>query len=330
MRRTILAVLLLTIGASLIATGTVELSVDNPVFDFGTVMEGSFVIHKFVLTNTGDESLTITRVSTSCGCTTTALAKSTLEPGDSVELEAVFDTNGYGGRKVTKGIYVYVNDGTDAALSLRMTGEVKRVADYNITAGDLYLNFYLLIDLRSPDAYAAGHLSGAENIPYEELEGWVEYLPRNFLTIVYDQDGTLGDLAAQWLLDQGFTAAKSLLGGLDGPADTTQPAADYNIDADTLNRISLLLVDLRSPDEYAAGHLFGAVNLPYAELKREIASLPDDSAIVVYDQDGTLGDLAAQWLIVQGFKDTKSLLGGLDGWIEGYGQEFIWPPSETE
>ncbi len=218
MRRTILAVLVMILGASALATGTVELSVDNPVFDFGTVVEGSFVIHTFVLTNTGDETLTITKVRTTCGCTTTALAKSTLDPGESVELQGIFDTTGYGGRTVTKGIYIYVNDADIPTVTLKMTGGVIEIADYNITAGDLYLNFFLLIDLRSPDDYAAGHLFGAVNIPYEEITRWVDYLPRNLLIVVYDQDGTLGDQVAQWLIAKGFDPmnVKSLFNGLDG------------------------------------------------------------------------------------------------------------------
>lgn len=215
MRRTIVFAVLLILGASVLAAGTVELSVDNAEYDFGSVVEGSFIIHKFVLTNTGDEPLTITRVRTSCGCTTIALAESTLDPGDSVELQVVFDTAGYGGRTVTKGIYVYVN-GTDLpTLTLKLTGEVKKVADYNIPAGDLYLNFFLLIDLRGPDDYAAGHLFGAVNIPYEELGDWIDYLPHDLLIVLYDQDGTLGDQAARSLIDRGFKNAKSLLGGLD-------------------------------------------------------------------------------------------------------------------
>jgi len=154
-------------------------------------------------------------VKTSCGCTTTALDKSILEPSDSVELQAVFDTAGYGGRTVTKGIYIHVNDADLPSLTLKMTGEVKKIADYNIAAGDLYLNFFLLIDLRSPDDYAAGHLFGAVNIPYDELADWIAYLPHELLLVVYDQDGTLSDQASQWLIDQGFKSAKSLLGGID-------------------------------------------------------------------------------------------------------------------
>jgi len=75
--------------------------------------------------------------------------------------------------------------------------------------------FYLLIDLRDPEAYAAGHLMGAINISYWELENWSSRLPREARTIVlYDQDGTLSDLAAQKLSTQGFDKARSLLGGL--------------------------------------------------------------------------------------------------------------------
>lgn len=50
-----------------------KISVDNAVYDFGEVLEGIAVIHTFILSNVGDESLAIEQVHTSCGCTTTAV-----------------------------------------------------------------------------------------------------------------------------------------------------------------------------------------------------------------------------------------------------------------
>jgi len=145
-------------------------SVDNPVYDFGEVLKGSLVIHTFALTNVGDETLTINRVRTSCGCTTTTLSNTSLAPGESVGLESVFDTWGYGGR-VLKSIFVESNDPDTPRLTLRLTGVVKEPEPYHIAVGDLNYLFYLLIDLREPEDYAVGHLMGTINIPYAELEG---------------------------------------------------------------------------------------------------------------------------------------------------------------
>lgn len=189
------------------------ISVDEAEFVFDPVMEGAFVTHVFVLTNVGGKMLEIERVRVSCGCTAMALSKTTLEPGESVELEAVLDTVGYGGREIIKTIYVESNDPRTPRLMLAMKGEVRALAPYHIAAGDVNYLLYLMIDLRSPEAFASGHLMGAVNIPFNELGDWIPLLPENVLIIVYDEDGSLADLAAHVLIDFGHRDAKSLLGG---------------------------------------------------------------------------------------------------------------------
>jgi rhodanese-related sulfurtransferase/biotin operon repressor len=42
------------------------------------------------------------------------------------------------------------------------------------------------------------------------------------------------------------------------------------------------LIDTRPPEEFAAGHLPGAINLPLSELKRRLRELPRDQGIVAY------------------------------------------------
>ena len=44
----------------------------------------------------------------------------------------------------------------------------------------------------------------------------------------------------------------------------------------------LVVVDVRPPEEYAAGHIAGAVSLPLAELSRRIGELPHGSTVVAY------------------------------------------------
>ena len=165
---TVTLLVCLTMGIT--GAATPRSSVDNPIYNFGEVLKGSLVIHTFTLTNVGDETLTINRVRTSCGCTTTTLSNTSLAPGESVGLEAVFDTWGYGGR-VLKSIFVETNDPDTPRLTLRLTGVVKEPEPYHIAVGDLNYLFYLLIDLREPEDYAVGHLMGAINIPYAELAG---------------------------------------------------------------------------------------------------------------------------------------------------------------
>jgi len=214
MRKIGLVMLFVVLGLGAVAMAAPRISVDTPVYDFGEILEGLAVVHTFVLQNVGDGPLTIDDVQVSCGCTTTSLAKSTLAPGESVDLEVTFDSAGFSGT-MTKNIYVKSNDPATPKFTLQLTGTVRRPQAYNIAVSDLNYLFYLLVDLRTPQEYATLHLLGAINIPYNELDGWISHLPKGVLIIVYDKDGTLSDQAVQMLNETGFPEAKSLLGGLN-------------------------------------------------------------------------------------------------------------------
>ena len=214
MRKIGMSILLSIVTVGIIVGAAPKIEVDDPIFDFGEVLEGIAVSHVFVLTNSGDEPLMIEKVLAACGCTTTELAKDTLEPGETVKLETLVDTAGFGGN-INKSISVYTNDPETEKLTLRVTGNVKRAEDYHVTVADLDYLFYLLIDLREEEDYATGHLMGAINIPYAQLQEWIDRLPTGVLVILYDQDGSLSDLAAQTLEEAGFYEARSLLGGLN-------------------------------------------------------------------------------------------------------------------
>jgi NADPH-dependent 2,4-dienoyl-CoA reductase/sulfur reductase-like enzyme/rhodanese-related sulfurtransferase len=61
------------------------------------------------------------------------------------------------------------------------------------------------------------------------------------------------------------------------------------------------LVDVRTPPEYSAGHLPGAVNIPVDDLRFRLGELPHDGEIVVYCQVGQRGYLATRILRQAGF-----------------------------
>jgi len=215
MKKIVVSLVLLVVLSGVGAFAAPQITVDEAVYQFGAVLEGAMVTHTFVLTNAGDETLVITNVSTTCGCTTADLVKKTLTSGESVNLDVRFDSVGYGGQTITKLITVNSNDPVQPQFVLRIQGTVNKKQQYNIASGDLIYLFFLLIDLRAPEAYAASHMLGAISIPYDELNDWTDRLPTGVLIILYDQDGKLSDEAAQMLNKNGFPEAKSLLGGLN-------------------------------------------------------------------------------------------------------------------
>lgn len=71
----------------------------------------------------------------------------------------------------------------------------------------------------------------------------------------------------------------------------------------TMNTTQAVLVDVRSPSEYATGHVQGAVNLPLDRLTSDAPTLlPDKSApLVLYCVSGARSEMAAQWLRQAGY-----------------------------
>jgi len=81
---------------------------DPPSFDFGTITEGTVVSHTFHLRNTGHSPLIITKIQTSCGCTTPNFSPKPVAIGDTTSFQVRFDSKGKGGPQ-TKFITVYSN-----------------------------------------------------------------------------------------------------------------------------------------------------------------------------------------------------------------------------
>ena len=69
------------------------------------------------------------------------------------------------------------------------------------------------------------------------------------------------------------------------------------------------LLDVRTPTEFAAGHLPQAVNVPIDELRQRLAETPRDRPIVAYCQVGQRGYLATRVLRQAGY-DARNLSGG--------------------
>lgn len=62
-----------------------------------------------------------------------------------------------------------------------------------------------------------------------------------------------------------------------------------------------LLLDVRTPREFAAGHIPGAVNIPVDELRERMGELPRDAEIAVYCQVGQRGYVATRLLRQRGY-----------------------------
>ncbi|MCR9117517.1 MAG: rhodanese-like domain-containing protein, partial [bacterium] len=99
----------------------------------------------------------------------------------------------------------------------------------------------------------------------------------------------------------GFVAA----GELRGDHPQVSPAHLFEDFGDS----DELLLDVRTPEEFAAGHIDEAVNIPVDELRSRLAELSTDQKIIAYCKVGQRGYIATRILLQHGF-DVRNLSGG--------------------
>ncbi len=206
----------------------------------------------------------------------------------------------------------------------------------------------LLIDVRKVEEVTEqGYIAGAVNWPLEQFMSFAGELPedRSADIVVYCAAGHRGNMAATMLRILGYTNVINLAGGFGAwstaglPVESAAPAAatfdlaglldayisglpaNFNaIRAADLNALlaenpDILLVDVRTADEFEEGHLAGAINVPLIELTDHLDLLPDlNRDMVVYCGSGHRSAIAMTLLNLLGYQNAKSLLGGVKAW----------------
>lgn len=95
---------------------------------------------------------------------------------------------------------------------------------------------------------------------------------------------------------------------LQGRGDVSGPEARRLVDA------GAHLVDVRTPQEFATGHIPGAINIPVQDLERRMAELEGkDRPIVVYCRSGNRSSSAARLLESAGYAEVRDL-GAMTRW----------------
>ena len=117
--------------------------------------------------------------------------------------------------------------------------EIRQLIDYEefcspvnrmeITAGELAERLergdqVLLLDVREPVEWTAGHLANAQHIPMRQVPTQLESLPRDVEIVVYCRSGARSANVQHYLLNNGFTKVKNLAGGLIAWAREVDPS----------------------------------------------------------------------------------------------------------
>ena len=113
-------------------------------------------------------------------------------------------------------------------------------------------------------------------------------------------------------------ASTSPAGGasLAPPPATGQPVpATVSVaEAAGLRDDGAFMLDVREPDEWAAGHIPGATLIPLGELAARTSEVPHDQQIVVVCRSGNRSAQGRDILLEAGFPAVTSLTGGMTDW----------------
>ncbi len=76
------------------------------------------------------------------------------------------------------------------------------------------------------------------------------------------------------------------------------------------------IIDVREPDEFAAGHLPGARLIPLGQLPARTGELDPSQPIVVVCRSGNRSATATEFLLKCGFQNVRNLAGGMIAWVQ--------------
>ncbi|NHA69422.1 rhodanese-like domain-containing protein [Phycicoccus flavus] len=111
-----------------------------------------------------------------------------------------------------------------------------------------------------------------------------------------------------------------------GPTAQSAPASGSQVGTEefaaALKRPGTTLLDVRTPAEFAEGHLPGAVNIDLSapDFADRIAALPPDAAYAVYCRTGSRSAEAVSRMTDAGFTGAFDLAGGISAWQEAGGE----------
>ncbi|HXV48089.1 MAG TPA: rhodanese-like domain-containing protein, partial [Candidatus Binatia bacterium] len=225
-----------------------------------------------------------------------------------------------------------------------------------------------ILDMRTPEEYGRFCIPGGLNVPGGDLILWVDELRQKPSVIVNCAGRTRSIIGAAALRRMGLSNVRALkngtmgwvLAGFElernparrGPSAPSESkaraaaialriAAEENISRQSVADVSRLidgvdgrvsyLIDVRSEEEFVAGHVARSVHVPGGQaVQRADDFVPVRNADIIFiSNDGTRAVMAAYWYQQMGFPNVSVLQGGLNAWKAG-GQHSIAGAADHE
>jgi hydroxyacylglutathione hydrolase len=180
----------------------------------------------------------------------------------------------------------------------------------------------IVLDVRSYSKFGGQHVPDSYHIDmggnFATFAGWVLPPDRDIL-LVADNEAEARE-ARIWLQRVGLDRVVGWLeGGMFEWAKAGLPGSHvFLVSSHELNDIicgeeSVQLVDVRSPNEFEANHIEGAINIPAPHLRTEYKKLEPEAPTILICSTGHRSSLGASLLAQHGFGELYNAAGGMTG-----------------
>lgn len=168
----------------------------------------------------------------------------------------------------------------------------------------------LQMDIKITFSPQDGRLYGAQIVGYDGVDKRIDEY-----ALILKNGGTVYDLTRlEHAYAPPFSSAKdpvAVSGYVAGNILSGKMAPLYWRELRDADLSQVTLVDVRTSDEYALGHLSGSINIPLDDMRDRLQEIPSDKPVYVYCGIGLRGYLASNILKENGFREVRNLIGGL-------------------
>lgn len=219
----------------------------------------------------------------------------------------------------------------------------------------------VLIDVRTPEDYAAGHIEGAINVPINTLAQSLDKFPTDKPVLVYCASGHRAGMATSVLRSLGYSNVRAFGPGWKGWTTAAEPVSTDPVEGEsyavpeidpalvaaadeflsnmpegyfTIGTVEKLeeamaagavVIDVREESETAEGMITGAINIPIRTIGENLDQIPMDQPVVVYCASGFRAALATGALHTMGYANVRAFPPSYAGWESAQGEDSDVP-----
>ena len=194
---------------------------------------------------------------------------------------------------------------------------------------------FVIIDVRTPQEFAEEYIENAINLDFrsETFRDELNQLDKNQTYLIYCRSGGRSGDALDIMAELNFREVYNMSGGINGWKAAGLPTVQeiqsqiienitsqeaFTLIQDNQNNPDFVIIDVRTPQEFAQGHIENAINLDYRPetFRTELNRLEKNKTYLIYYSCscGGIGEDALDIMVGLNFREVYNMSGGINGW----------------